>query len=467
MPEKQVKFHIDDAPWVTNDFKNLIKRRQWALASGNTIAFKFYRNKVNRVRKTLRGNYYTSKVGNLQQLNPKKWWSEVKRLGGMSSSSRLVNLLPQLQTESTDPLSPTQYANLINNIFLEPMQEYSPLRHEDLPTLFQQSPSDPRNNEFILTSQVTVYNKLKRLNPSKAPGPDCIPNWILKEYAELLASPISNMLNASFDEQKLPRAWKRANITPIPKEKPVRDVNRHLRPVSLTPSLSKLAEEFVVEKFFAPAILGIVDPAQFGGIPRSSPTLALIDMLHNWTKATDGNGGSIRVVLFDYRKAFDLIDHRLLAENILLLPIPNSVKNWVLHFLMDREQRVKLSNDCLSEWGSVPSGVPQGTKLGPWLFILMINDLRPTTAQNWKYIDDTTISEIIPRNGSSNIQHAANEVKSWSVANRLHLNRSKCKELLIYFAKTDINFPRVCVYNEDLELVTSAKILGLTIRDDF
>jgi hypothetical protein len=190
-------------------------------------------------------------------------------------------------------------------------------------------------------------------------------------------------------------------------------------------------------------------------------------MLHNWTKATDGKGGSIRVVLFDYRKVFDLIDHRLLAEKILLLPIPNSVKNWVLDFLMDREQRVKLSNDCLSEWGSVPSGVPQGTKLGLWLFILMINDLRPTTAQNWKYIDDTTISETIPRNGSSNIQHAANEVQSWSVANRLQLNRSKCKELLIYFGKTDINFPRVCVYNEDLKLVTSTKILGLTIRHDF
>jgi hypothetical protein len=191
---------------------------------------------------------------------------------------------------------------------------------------------------------------------------------------------------------------------------------------------------------------------------------SLIDMLHNWTKATDGNGGSIRVVLFDYRKALDLIDHRLLAEKILLLPIPNSVKNWVLDFLMDREQRVKLSNDCLSEWGSVPSGVPQGTKLGMWLFILMINDLRPTTAQNWKYIDNTTISETKPRNGSSNIQHAANEVQSWSVANRLQLNRSKCKELLIYFGKTDINFQESMFIMKTLNWLPVRKSLILPLE---
>jgi hypothetical protein len=131
---------------------------------------------------------------------------------------------------------------------------------------------------------------------------------------------------------------------------------------------------------------------------------------------------------------------------------------------MDREQRVKLSNDCLSEWGSVPSGVPQGTTLGPWLFILMINDLRPTTAQNWKYIDDTTISETIPRNGSSNIQHAANEVQSWSVANRLQLNRSKCKELLFTLGKLISTFQESVFIMKTLNWLPARKSLVLPLE---
>lgn len=141
---------------------------------------------------------------------------------------------------------------------------------------------------------------LSTLNPSKRGGPDKIPNWLLKEYVELLAFPVS------FEEQRLPKIWKFADVSPLPKVKPVEHWKKHLCPISLTPCLSKVGEECIVADYVKAAVLKILDPSQYSAVPKSSTTQRLIHMFHHWTQGCDGSGATARVTLFDYQKTFDL-----------------------------------------------------------------------------------------------------------------------------------------------------------------
>ena len=97
-----------------------------------------------------------------------------------------------------------------------------------------------------------------------------------------------------------------------------------------------MVDEFVVADYIKPAVIKIIDPNQFGTIPGSSTVMALISMVHKWLKETDGTGSTIRVLLFDYRKAFDLIDHSTLIEKLHQMDIPNSVINWIISFFSGR-----------------------------------------------------------------------------------------------------------------------------------
>ncbi|EDO37311.1 predicted protein, partial [Nematostella vectensis] len=150
-----------------------------------------------------------------------------------------------------------------------------------------------------------VQKVLSKLHPRKASGPDNVPSWLLKEFSDIMAKPITQILNASFKDQRLPPICKMADVPPLPKTKPVLDLRKDLRPISLTPCVSKVAEEFVVTDFVKPAVLEVIGQDQYGAIPKSSTTMALISMLHAWALGTDGNGATVRTLLFDYRKAFD------------------------------------------------------------------------------------------------------------------------------------------------------------------
>ena len=114
----------------------------------------------------------------------------------------------------------------------------------------------------------------------------------------------------------------------------------------------------------------------------------------------------------------------------------------------------------------VPAAVPQGTKLGPWLFVIMVNELDIPNSELWRYVDDTSMAETISKGGSSTIQNDVDELINQSVLNKFQMNEGKCKEMRIGFSKLTTHFVPIKIDNNPLELVKCAKILGLTVSND-
>ena len=304
------------------------------------------RNKVNRERKRCRKSYYQSKVHNLRNTNPRDWWREVKQLCGTSkhNNKSVKDRLHQDLWQETD----INLSNKINNVFINVIQNYVPLS-EDTAVIVH-------NDETpIIVTESTIARKLQEISTSRSSGPDGISNWVLKTYSDILASPVANIINSSFQSCKVPQIWKLADVVPLPKTSTVKDLERELRPISLTSTLSKIAERLVIEREVKPTLLKVVDPQQFGFIPNSSTVLALISMLHCWLSATDGSGSSVRTVFLDYKKAFDMVDHTTLVAKLFSLGIKPCVVNWIIDFLRNRWQRVKLSGNCFSDWLRVPA----------------------------------------------------------------------------------------------------------------
>ena len=349
---------------------------------------------------------------------------------------------------------------MINKTFLEPTKDFDAL----LPETGDDIPIE--NIRPYHVSEMSVSKKLANLIKTKATGPDGIPAWLLKENSDILGAPISDILNSSYQEASLPQSWRCADIVPIPKQKPVQEVNKDLRPISLTPIISKVAEDYIVDEFVKPAVLRRVDPNQYGAIPRSSPVFALLSMIHKWNAATDGTGATVRVILFDFKKAFDLIDHHLLLSKIKTYDFPQWVFKWIRDFLTGRKQRVKLNQNSYSDWADISAGAPQGTKLGPWLFMIMINDLKINDSNIWKFVDDTTLDEIVGKNEESKVQTLIDDLTRQISESQFKFNETKCKELRIGFCKPRAMFDPIIVNGEMLEVVDSAKILGLTVSNN-
>ena len=187
---------------------------------------------------------------------------------------------------------------------------------------------------------------------------------MVTNYAHLLAAPVTSIFNSSIREGKLPGLWKTATVVPVPKKHPPGSPEGDIRPISLTPLLAKVFEAIVLN-WVDDVITPQIDERLFGGLSGTGTTDALVEMVHTWYEASDQSDTFVRVLLVDYSKAFDHINHEILIAK--LCGIPAHLVRWMAAFLIDRQQCVNIG-DTVSNI-SYPNGVvPRGTLSGPRTF---------------------------------------------------------------------------------------------------
>jgi len=419
LPTYEVTRYSTDKPWITDEFRRLIRQRQYAWTHNNMFDYHRYRNSVNRLSKTLRKTFYQKRIAGLRNCDSANWWKQTKLLTGQASKSELLGLANTITGGDVK-----QLANVINDSLIKVSDDLKRLTSVDNCLSDSDVPLD--ECDFTISPEA-VFHRLEKINIRKAPGPDNLPNWFLRDFAFALCNPLCCIFNSSLQEGVVPAIWKQADVVPIPKTKPPKSVEQDLRPISLTPTLSKVLES-LIGRFLLNSISEKFDKKQYGALKGRSTSHELVDILHKWHSALDQRQ-SVRVAFVDYAKAFDHVDHRTVLNKLHDLGIAPILLRWLASFLLDREQRVKIGR-VLSEWARPNGGMPQGTWLGPYVFLALINDLS-SLVELHKFVDDCTLSEILTASDVTIMQDEIDSLNRWSTTNFMNVNTKKTKEMLL------------------------------------
>jgi len=449
--------HEHTAPWIDSEVIKQIHKKDCKLTRAKKLDtpnawhnFAQLRNRLKNLIKQKHRDYLTSIFNNVTN-NPKRFWTFIKS----KSKSRG---LPTFLYNNTGNKEETYLgmANLFNIFF---QSTFTPISTAPLPTINKQT---DQNLDKITLQENEVIKELIKLNPQKAQGPDQLPTQVLKECARELTPSITTLFNDSLTTGTIPNSWKQANVVPIHK-KGTKHQPSNYRPISLLPVISKILERCIYNRIID-FILPKITSLQHGFLRNRSTATQLLEVFSNINTILD-TGDQADVVYFDLSKAFDSVPHKLLIHKLQSFGITGMLLKWLENYLTNRSQRVAF-NGVYSEWLPVTSGVPQGSILGPLLFLLYINDLPNALSENTLcaiFADDTKVYRHINSHQDHLIlQHDINNIFQWSKTWGLTFNKLKCN---IISLKRNHNSTEY-LYSMDattLPRVTTAPDLGVKI----
>ena len=453
-----------------------MKERNKCKLSGNISAYKTLRNKVSALIDIAKKDAYRSKIEDGKS-NPRNIWKLFQDFG-MDKKERENKSNIKLKSDDKLVKNQIDLTEIFNDYFVNIASKLkeSPIQTDFAKLKNYVSAKVPSDTEFkiSLTTHTFVKKFLSSLNVNKSTGLDNIGPKILKLSADVITPSILYIVNKSISISQFPDLWKEAKVKPLFKSGSKDDINNY-RPISILPTVSKLIEKWV-EKQFSQYLneFNLLHKSQSGFRSRHSTESALILMVDSWLKAIN-EGKIVGCVLVDFRKAFDLVDHEILLRKLKCYKCNDSCLSWFESYLCHRKQRVSLNNN-LSSTSEVIHGVPQGSILGPLLFLIFINDL-PLYLENKTstidlYADDTTIyySSSDTLMLERNLQKSLDCLQIWCRENGMILNTDKTKVMLITSRQKRMNLNNAVLnlqYNDiDITITTCDKILGIHVDNN-
>ena len=476
-PIRTKRVRSKSCPWITAGLKERMHNRDTlkikAIKSNDPhdwANFKRMRNKVNTEIKAAKKVFYNNKFIE-NNGDPRKTWQTINDLTSrkaVHSSIREINLKGTFITESSD----------LSNAFNDHFSSIGSTLANDIPLSDDNDHCHREyvkgiNNrfEFHPTDSGQVLKLLNKLNKSKGSGLDKLSSRLIRECADLISPYISTIFNCCLTTGIFPDDWKLAKVTPIFKQGDRSDMNNY-RPISVISAIAKVFERIIYNQLSSYlSENNILSQYQSGFRSFHSTMTALLEATDDWAFNID-RGYVNAVVFLDLKKAFDTVDHPILLSKLYLYGVIGNAYELLSSYLDNRTQRCAV-NGVISNTCTLTCGIPQGTILGPLLFLLYTNDL-PNCLSNSKprmYADDTHLTYA--DNDICSIETSLNQdlsnINRWLIANKLTLNMTKTEFMLIG-SRQKLNslsaFPVLEINGTQLNRVNFTKSLGVLIDEN-
>lgn len=437
-------------PWITREILQA-KRKLKRLRKRHSPAICEQNGKLKTLIKLAKEAYFTKSLPEFISSSPEKFWRYLTPSRTNISQLRINNNVVNDKAKMS-----SEFNHYFQSVFTIESSDRSSI------------PNDERSNVSDFVSEQGIVSLLLSINARKSPGPDAVPNEFLKRYAEWVAKYLTRIFFISLRDSVLPDDWLIARVVPVKKSGKSDSIDNY-RPISLTCTSCKLLEHIVNKQLISfMEDKGILSPNQHGFRKGLSTTTQLIECYHEISGYVN-NRLQVDAIFIDLSKAFDRVPHRKLIKVLIDYDVPPLIIRWISAYLNNRRQFVDV-NGTFSELLEVYSGVPQGSVLGPLLFLIYINSLFSIGSTGRvkvrMFADDCIIyAPISSVNDQIEVNDILYRISSWCGEKNMIINTQKTQYMHLTNKKNILYFD----YELDsvkLTKVDRYKYLGVIITSD-